>query len=101
MRDGSANLHAANRLYSQKVIGNYHQRVPDEDIDEILQAKDALLDIMGVYQHHDAVSGTERQHVANNYVEKLSKAMNANNKVYSKRLTEHLATMAGLYASDF
>jgi hypothetical protein len=27
---------------------------------------------MGVAQHHDAVSGTERQHVANDYAQRLS-----------------------------
>lgn len=27
---------------------------------------------MGVVQHHDAVSGTERQHVANDYAQRLS-----------------------------
>ena len=30
---------------------------------------------MGVMQHHDAVSGTEKQHVANNYALKLDKAI--------------------------
>lgn len=27
---------------------------------------------MGVVQHHDAVSGTEKQHVANDYAQRLS-----------------------------
>ena len=37
-----------------------------------------LLDrAMGVAQHHDAVSGTERQHVANDYAKRLSRGMNA------------------------
>ena len=27
---------------------------------------------MGIVQHHDAVSGTEKQHVANDYAQRLS-----------------------------
>ncbi len=27
---------------------------------------------MGVAQHHDAISGTEKQHVANDYAQRLS-----------------------------
>lgn len=27
---------------------------------------------MGIVQHHDAVSGTERQHVADDYAQRLS-----------------------------
>jgi hypothetical protein len=32
---------------------------------------------MGVVQHHDAVSGTERQHVADDYVQRLSQGVDA------------------------
>jgi lysosomal alpha-mannosidase len=31
---------------------------------------------MGIAQHHDAVSGTERQHVANDYAKRLANGMN-------------------------
>lgn len=31
---------------------------------------------MGILQHHDAVSGTERQHVANDYSKRLSRGIN-------------------------
>lgn len=31
----------------------------------------ALKKAMGVAQHHDAVSGTEKQHVANDYAKRL------------------------------
>lgn len=32
----------------------------------------ALGDALGIAQHHDAVSGTEQQHVANDYAKRLS-----------------------------
>lgn len=30
---------------------------------------------MGIAQHHDAVSGTEKQHVANDYAQRLSEGI--------------------------
>jgi lysosomal alpha-mannosidase len=32
---------------------------------------------MGLIQHHDAISGTERQHVADDYVQRLSQGIDA------------------------
>jgi hypothetical protein len=32
---------------------------------------------MGLIQHHDAISGTERQHVADDYVQRLSDGVDA------------------------
>jgi lysosomal alpha-mannosidase len=32
---------------------------------------------MGLIQHHDAISGTERQHVADDYVQRLSEGIDA------------------------
>lgn len=34
-----------------------------------------MLDAMGVYQHHDAVAGTAKQYVANDYSFKLVNAL--------------------------
>lgn len=34
---------------------------------------DALADALAIVQHHDAVSGTERQHVAADYAMRLSR----------------------------
>lgn len=32
---------------------------------------------MGLIQHHDAISGTERQHVADDYVQRVSQGVEA------------------------
>jgi hypothetical protein len=38
-----------------------------------------MLDQLGVYQHHDAVAGTAKQAVADDYALRLSKAISQNN----------------------
>jgi hypothetical protein len=42
---------------------------------------------MGVYQHHDAVAGTAKQYVANDYSLNLFNAMQENNELFGRTLT--------------
>ena len=32
---------------------------------------------MGIVQHHDAISGTEKQHVANDYAQRLAEGIDS------------------------
>ena len=57
VRDGQAALHGAAKLYAQKVI---NPTVSDYEVSQVLNATSTMLDSMGVYQHHDAVSGTAK-----------------------------------------
>ncbi|XP_054162243.1 lysosomal alpha-mannosidase-like, partial [Oppia nitens] len=50
----------------------------------------ALREWMGVMQHHDAVAGTEKQHVADNYVLKLYKSVEKCQQVVSESLAKLL-----------
>ena len=50
----------------------------------IAVASKHMLDAMGVYQHHDAISGTAKQRVADDYVRLLDRAIGHNNWVYGK-----------------
>lgn len=54
-----------------------------------------MLDAMGIMQHHDAITGTAKQAVADSYAAMLSSAVTSNNELYSKFIGEK-AAMAGL-----
>lgn len=55
-----------------------------------------MLDVIGVLQHHDAITGTGRQHVADNYSEKVSSGISTNNEQYVK-LIANSAQEAGVH----
>lgn len=59
--------------------------------EHVYPAFEALFNQMGVLQHHDAVAGTEKQHVANNYAKTLTAALTGHREQFLqsyKRLTE-------------
>ena len=50
----------------------------------ILESKDDMFDALGIAQHHDAITGTGVQAVADDYAHRLFEAMEANKKTYSQ-----------------
>jgi len=52
----------------------------------MIQANGQLLDQMGVVQHHDAVTGTAKQYVSNDYSFNLYKAEENSKSIYKKYL---------------
>jgi len=65
MRDASHTLQSSNKLFS---LTSIDELTTDAEIAEIINAKDAMMDVVGIVQHHDAITGTAKQHVADNYV---------------------------------
>lgn len=51
------------------------------------RALNDLREIMGIMQHHDAVTGTEKQHVADDYSRMLTKSIEDTQPVIQKALT--------------
>ena len=85
-------MHASNKIYAQKLL---EQDVSDETVKSILDNKHAMFDAMGVMQHHDAITGTARQAVADSYMTLLTNARETNDKLYAELVGEKSAK-AGL-----
>ena len=49
-----------------------------------------MFDVMGIYQHHDAVTGTAKQFVADDYSARYVKAQKQSLKTYSKLIGERV-----------
>ena len=81
IRRTSSNLHSSSILYSQKMLD---QAASDQEIHSYMAADYVMRDTMGILQHHDAVTGTAKQAVANDYNRRLYEAMDFNNKHYNK-----------------
>lgn len=60
--------------------------------DKYLNASSEMLNQLGVYQHHDAIAGTAKQAVADDYALRLSKAISQNNDDLYSNLIDRQVT---------
>jgi len=93
VRRASYFFDASNQLYSEAVLN--HQATSD-DITKVMDAKFHLFDALGINQHHDAVSGTARQYVADDYAKRLFDAMQVNSELYSESIERRINGMTGM-----
>lgn len=47
-----------------------------------------MLDALGINQHHDGISGTAKQHVANDYAYRMFTSVEANNQIYARLIDD-------------
>lgn len=97
IRRASSNLHSSSILYTQKVLD---QAASDKDIFSVLEANYVLRDALGVLQHHDAVTGTAKQAVADDYNRRLYVGMDVNNEQYNKLIQERIKMETGLESNQ-
>ena len=76
----SSNFHASNKLFSEKVL---QADVSDDMLERILKNQHTMMDALGIFQHHDAITGTAKEAVAERYLEILSTAVEGNNQLYA------------------
>jgi len=51
-------------------------------VKETLKAKKDLLEQLGTYLHHDAITGTAKQYVSDDYSYRMQKAEDSSTKIY-------------------
>jgi len=94
VRRASSSYHSSNQLITEKMLD---QSKDVEDFqDELIEGSWALLDDLSILQHHDAVSGTAKQAVADDYAWRLFTGMKKNNEGYFKLIDETISKMTGI-----
>jgi hypothetical protein len=84
-------MHSSTQLYAERVL---EQNISDEELTEILDAKYEMLNELGINQHHDAVTGTGKQAVADDYAYRLMNATAQNDVPYSKAISNKITKLA-------
>ena len=97
MRDASHTFHSSSKLFALSAID---LETTDDQLAQIADAKSLMMDTVGIVQHHDGITGTGRQHVADDYVSKVFKGISTTNPVYAD-IINVLARSAGIEGSEW
>jgi hypothetical protein len=97
IRRASSAFHAQNQLIAMAVLDNTINR---EAVELLLNATYRFMDVMGIEQHHDAVSGTSLQSVEQDYAKKIYRVMEENAGIYSALIENEVNKFAGLASNE-
>jgi hypothetical protein len=96
IRRASSNYHASSQLLAQHVIS---QEATLEESNSIIDNKNEMMDTIGIVQHHDAISGTAKQYVADDYAMRVARIMDDNAPFYSQAIEKEINLLSG-YKTD-
>lgn len=65
-----------------------------------MDARYNMLDVLGINQHHDAVTGTGKQAVADDYAYRLYTGMDINSEPYQQIVGEQIEMYSGMNSSS-
>ena len=89
----SALMNAQNRLFAKRVI---KEGVTNENVKRVLDAKREMLEPISIYLHHDAITGTDKQFVADDYTFRTMKGITESDEVYANELERYLYKFTGI-----
>lgn len=95
LRDASTQFGGHSHIFARSVL---KLNQTEERINEIMDANFQLLDALGVGQHHDAATGTVKEYVANDFVNRIQKGLDVSRKVYDKEIIDILSSQFGFTA---
>jgi len=97
IRRAEQTLHASNKLFA---LTSLDKEISDDFPALAEAAKDKMMDVVGVVQHHDAATGTSKQRVANDYARLIYEQLQVTNQVYANAI-EYWAKKTGFDASGW
>lgn len=72
------------------------QNVTNDTVTEILKAKQKGLDALGIMQDHNSITGDNRQHVVNDNLMRLSKALDFGQKLVFDKIASQVSDDLGV-----
>mmetsp|Transcript_12858 Transcript_12858/g.19917 ORF Transcript_12858/g.19917 Transcript_12858/m.19917 type:complete len:183 (-) Transcript_12858:2099-2647(-) len=78
VKSGSSLAHLYNRIFSSKVL---EESVSDSEVKDILSAKTAILNALGIMSDHNSISGDLWELVLNDNLMRLSKSLGMGSKL--------------------